>query len=177
MVKFLIIISSVLWINSYDLAIEENGIKETGFNRGRCELYLKSVGLNAGNPYCMAGIYWSFDSIAKKYNIKNPLYKTGSTIRFADHYKKDGVKTEFTIEKYDIGILRLGEQYKGHAFRIDSVYRGGVVRTFEFNTGINAREGEGNTYKIRNLLSPISAMHLYGLFSNLKTNYYKCNLK
>lgn len=165
MIKFIIIVNLTLWVQSFNLSTTQNKLVEVGNNAGKhVVMYQKAAGIGKYEPYCMAGIYWSFDSTAKKLKITNPIYKTGSTISFLTYYKKHSVKQRSPIKKYDIVILRVGEKWKGHALRIDSVISGGIVRTFEFNTGSgNQREGDGNYFRRRNLLSPIGSMHIAGI--------------
>jgi hypothetical protein len=155
----------LLWNNSLDLAITQNGVREVGNNNGIevCK-YLRSVNLRAGNPYCLAGQYWSFDSTAKKLNMKNPLLKTGSTITFITYYKKHSQKVKENFKRGDWIFWRSGNKWKGHVERIDTVKKGGWCRLIGFNTGSgNPREGDGVHLKNRNLSHPLGIMHIEGV--------------
>lgn len=63
-----------------DFARKEIGKKEEpkGSNWGPdVQRYLKSVGLDYSQPWCMAFCYWVVAEYCKQEGIKNPLYKTG----------------------------------------------------------------------------------------------------
>ncbi len=60
-----------------------NGVKEVGNNAGDpVTRFLKDVGLNAGQPWCMAFVYSMFKEFTSKKGVKNPLTKTGGTKYF-----------------------------------------------------------------------------------------------
>jgi hypothetical protein len=62
-------------------------VKEVGGdNKGPdVEKYLKSVGLEAGQPWCMSFVYYVFEELVKKMGKNNPLPKTGGVML---HWKK-----------------------------------------------------------------------------------------
>lgn len=64
------------------VATSQVGVREQGGNnRGaEVELYLASVGLNPGNAWCAAFMYWTFRRAANVLTVPNPFPKTGSAL-------------------------------------------------------------------------------------------------
>jgi hypothetical protein len=65
------------------------GKREEGNNAGEMvKGFLKSVGLGAGNPWCMAFVYAIFEEFCKSKGLVTPLYKTGAVLNFWNESKK-----------------------------------------------------------------------------------------
>jgi len=121
------------------------GVVEVGWNRGpEVEAYLKSVGLDPGNPYCLAGIYWCAKRSADMGGVENPMLRTGHCETFLTWAREHGycVKAE-AARPSDIGIMLFGGG-KGHAVMLSKPKTVGSWLTVEFNTNTaGGREGEG----------------------------------
>lgn len=65
-----------------DIAISQLGVREKGNSNSGIEvdLYLKSVGLKPGYPWCMAFVYWCYDKAALALGIPNFLIRTGGVM-------------------------------------------------------------------------------------------------
>ncbi len=162
----LLVTSLALLLESEKLCLDQVGVIEKGKNKGeRIRMYLASVGLAEGHPYCMAGIYWAFDSASKKLNVANPLVKTGSTVVQFKTLEKIGIRGG-KIDRHSLIFWRLGKQWKGHVGRILFIYSAGWIYTIEFNTGgRDEREGDGVWLKYRNLYHPLARMQVLGVVS------------
>jgi len=167
-VKYELHCNKELLSKSHELALSQVGVKEaTGKNDGKqVEKYLASVNLSKGNPYCAAGQYWCFKEGARLLKLDEfliPIYKTGSTYLMFNKAKL-GRKVRYKPKKND--LLFWIVTTTGHVERIDSVMKGGWVRTIGFNTSSgkgNQREGEGVYLRKRNIYSPLSRMKVRGL--------------
>lgn len=168
-VKYELKCNKELLLKSRDICISQVGIKEaTGHNDGeRVESYLASVGLSKGNPYCAAGQYWCFSEAAKLLSFCNcmiPIYRTGSTYLMFNKAKQVGKKVSYKPQKNDLLFWILTTT--GHVERIDSVLKGGWVKTIGFNTSSgtgNQRDGEGVYLRKRNIYHILSRMKVRGL--------------
>jgi len=164
---------------SKDTLIAQIGIQElTGNNDGYCEVYLASVNLKKGNPYCAAGQYYCFyiNALNKK---DIPIYKTGIANKHYTYAKFKGVKIPYKAKDNDLIIWRKKNSWQGHIERIIKVGKKGWVDTIGFNTG-SGREGNSVLKRKRNIKHPIGRMLIRGLigFSSDKNNYKGgCNLK
>jgi len=58
--------------------------------------YLQSTGLQGGNPWCMAFVYYVFNELCKKLGTPNPLPKTASVM---DHWSKADAALKLTAEQ------------------------------------------------------------------------------
>ena len=168
-VKYELKCNKELLLNSREICISQVGIKEaTGHNDGeRVESYLASVGLSKGNPYCAAGQYWCFKEgarLLKLHEFLIPIHKTGSTYLMFNKAKQIGKKVSYKPQKND--LLFWIVTTTGHVERIDSVLKGGWVKTIGFNTSSgtgNQRDGEGVYLRKRNIYSPLSRMRVRGI--------------
>lgn len=126
------------------LAQSQVGVKElTGNNDGKeVEMYLRSVGLKKGNPYCAAGVSWCHIQL----NIPNPesgwspawfnnniVYRKGEPRTLPFKYRGGEVVGFYVPSKGRIGHVGLAKmETKLH------------VETIEFNTnGMGSSEGQG----------------------------------
>ena len=139
-------------------AILEIGNEEIprGSNWGiHVQKYLKAVGINSPNPWCMAFVYWCVEnSNALQSNIiggmSNPLVKTGGVLKQWNdidiHYLSKfnpGTQIKFQEPKQgDIFIMDYGKGL-GHTGFVESVDKDGIyIHTIEGNTNDEgSREG------------------------------------
>ena len=168
-VKYELPCNKELLYKSHQVAKSQVGVTErTGRNDGKqVELYLSSVNLVKGNPYCAAGQYWCFKEGARLLKLQEfliPIYKTGSTYLMFNKAKQLGRKVKYSPKKNDLLFWILTRT--GHVERIDSVLKGGWVKTIAFNTSSgtgNQRDGEGVYLRKRNIYSPLNRMRVRGI--------------
>lgn len=167
-----------LWNLSMDSAIAQIGtIELTGMNDGRkIEGYLHSVGLTKGNPYCVAGIYWSFTVAAADLGLgfeAIPLKRTGLASALFNDALARGKQTSPIPQMLDIVIWKFSRSVSGHAARIINVGKAGWITTVEFNTSPNntgsQREGGNSSQsfggvfkKQRNIHYALGRMNIRG---------------
>lgn len=128
------------------------GVREEppGSNCGpEVNVYLKSVGLSPGHPWCAAFVYWCFGQAAQKVGVVNPLVKTGHCLT---HWQKapQAVKITAGAARLDpslvrpglIGILLMDRRNgAGHAFIVEAI-KDRQLTTIEGNTNqALSREG------------------------------------
>jgi hypothetical protein len=149
-------------------AKEVLSVREDGSNRGTfVEVYLKAVGLGAGNPWCMAFVVLRLIKAAHSLNkfIPTEMPRTGSTVVFSNW----GKKKSFFIKRADLELGRATPMegdivfyffpLKGRIAHTGIVVKGGKnFETVEGNTsgGIRDlvdREGQGVYRKERNFKS------------------------
>lgn len=166
---------------SHELAISQIGVTElTNKNDGyEIDKYQIAAGYWRGcqYPYCASGQYWCFSEAAKLLNFCNcmiPIYRTGSTYLMFNKAKQLGRKVKYSPKKND--LLFWIVTTTGHVERIDSMLKGGWVKTIAFNTSSgtgNQRDGEGVYLKKRNIYSPLNRMRVRGLigFQKIENEY------
>jgi len=135
-----------------NIALSQAGVKEaTGQNDGPAvEMFLDSVGLKKGQPWCMAFLYWCFKIAAGRVNAKNPLIRTGHCLTQLRAMPVENVHS--TPEVNDIGIMDLGGG-TGHCFMVTGLM-GAKITTIEGNTNNNgSRNGNEVTGHIRTVAS------------------------
>ena len=139
------------------------GVRElTGNNDGvEVEMYLASVGLKKGQPYCAAGVSWSFMRAGIK-AVKSGWSPAWFTQKYVI-YKKGIASLQKEPQQGDVGgyyYANLGRY--GHTFFIDYWSKhGSFCITVEFNgTDKQTREGNG---VVRNIVpkSKISVVARY----------------
>lgn len=165
-VKYELPCNKQLLQKSHCIARSQIGVTEkTGKNDGKqVEMYLASVGLSKGNPYCAAGQYWCFKEAARLLNLSEkliPIKKTGSTFAMFNAAMQKGKKVKYISKQNDLLFWIITRT--GHVERIDSVTKGGWVYCIGFNTGLNTREGSGVEYKLRNIYHVLSRMKVRGI--------------
>lgn len=154
------------WYKSLSVATGEIGVRErTGNNDGeRVAMYLASVGLVQGNPYCYAGQYWSFTQVTTKPSIK----RTGLVRAFWNEAKKIGRSVPYHIEIGDFLCWGYLTSTSGHVERVSKIGRGGWVTTIAFNVSVpglkgkSIRDGGGVAKKYRNVRHPLGRMVMMG---------------
>ena len=110
-----------------------------GSNRGKkVEAYQASVGINPGDFWCAAFVYWCFQKAADSLGRKNPVLKTGNCMA---HWKNtpgkkilgaDAVNKPSLIKPGHIFIINTGGLH-GHTGLIEKV-DGGFIHTIEGTT-------------------------------------------
>ena len=133
-------LTNPLCLLALQFAKAEIGTKEEPGNKGpKVKSYLNSVGLNEGNSWCAAFVYWCFDQAARSLKVPNPLVKTGGVLR---HYQlTKGVKVKMP-RPGDIGIIDHGHGL-GHEVLVKTVNPAdGSYTTVEGNSNTTgSREG------------------------------------
>lgn len=129
---------------SLNIALSQDQVceKPKNSNSGpEVDAYLKSVGLKAGNPWCMAFVFWAVDQAAKQMEIKNPLQKTGGVMLQWNTTKcRKLTNRDKGIKAGDIFIMQFAHG-TGHTGFVEKVV-GGLVYTIEGNTNDDgSREG------------------------------------
>lgn len=124
-----------------NVAVSQIGFAEIpkGSNWGKhVEKYLRSVGITAPSPWCMAFVYWCVDTAAKESKQINPLFKTGHVLtQWAKVPKQMRVARP---QRGDIFIMDFGGG-KGHTGFVASV-QGDRIMTIEGNSNDEgSREG------------------------------------
>lgn len=141
--------------NILKIANNQIGVVETpiGSNGGpEVEIYLKSVGLGKGHPWCMALVYWCAQQASVQTGVVNPLKKTGGVLA---QWNGIDVKYKKAVpQKGDIFIMDLGKG-QGHTGFVTKVLPSGKIETIEGNTNDNgSREG----FKVCKRMRQISDM-------------------
>lgn len=148
---------NTLAIQALAIAITQNGVEEVPKNSNAgpdVSVYLKSVGLAPGNPWCMAFVYWCVNKAAKQLGIKNPLIKTGSVLyQYRNTTLRKLPKTSKGIKAGDIFIIDFGGG-KGHTGFVEK-FENGIVYTIEGNTN---DEGSREGYEVARKQRAISSI-------------------
>ena len=148
-----------LLTEALNIAISQVGVMEDppGSNRGKkVEEYLASVGLDGGQFWCAAFLYWCFKKASEKMGRKNPVLKTGHCMtHWRDSPAKkipaaDALNKPSLLKPGHIFIINTGGSH-GHTGIVESV-EGGFIHTIEGNSDpAGGRNGIGvfrNTRKI-----------------------------
>lgn len=132
-----------------EVAATQVGIKEVGANRGPVEIYLSSVKLPPGKPYCCAFTFWTFMRAAALVGVENPHFQTGHVLT---HWKRAPEKAKLLPEQAidDIKLIVPGSIFiidhgndRGHTGIVVSATSRGLV-TIEGNTDPSGgRDGDG----------------------------------
>ncbi len=133
--------SSPLLLATVQIAQSQIGVMEEppGSNRGeKVEEYQASVGLDPGEFWCAAFLYWCFKKAAESLGRKNPVLQTGHCMtHWRDTPGKkiaaaDAVNKPSLIKPGQIFIINTGGSH-GHTGLIEKV-DGGFIQTIEGNT-------------------------------------------
>jgi hypothetical protein len=137
-----------LLTQALNVAISQIGVMEDppGSNKGKkVEEYLASVGLDGGQFWCAAFVYWCFQKACESTGKRNPLLKTGHCMT---HWNKstakktlaaDAMNNPMLITPGQIFIINTGGA-SGHTGIIERV-EGGFIHTIEGNSN---PEGSSN---------------------------------
>lgn len=158
--KYIIKCDENVKVLSLEIAMGEVGKLEENNNSGYVEKYLKSIGLHSGNPYCMAGQYWTFEEASYKLKKNNPLLKTGSAVKEYNFLRNIGIKIKFRLSIYDLVFWRESKSWRGHIERILKVGKAGWIQTIGFN--VKSDKKEGIFIKNRNIFHPINRLLFIG---------------
>lgn len=103
--------------------------------------YLKSVGIGFPASWCMAFLYWCFDSASKTLGMSNPMFKTGGVLAQWNNRKENQLPKEYhDLQPGDIFIMDFGKGL-GHTGIIEKI-ENGILQTIEGNTNdTGSREG------------------------------------
>ena len=131
----------------------QDGITErTGHNDGPGpKRYLAAVGLPEGNPYCAAGVAWTFKQVGIKTTITgySPTAVNYKDLVYSMHKLQQVPHTGDVITFYYPNIKRIG-----HTGFLDHMTSEDTYVSFEFNTsggpGVN-RDGGGAYFMKRSL--------------------------
>jgi hypothetical protein len=132
------------------------GVREaTGKNDGKIvEMYLHSVGLNKGNPWCAAFVHWSLDSAGYKNNITGwspTTFNPNNLIYFKNKFKKEPREGD-VFSLYFPSLKRIA-----HTGFFDYKQNSSIYSTVEGNTNdANSREGDGVYRRYRSFNSTYS---------------------
>ncbi|RXK57565.1 CHAP domain-containing protein [Lacibacter luteus] len=140
-------------------AISQLGVKEEpiGSNGGpQVTQYLKSVGLGAGHPWCMAFVYWNVNKACADLNLKNPLLRTGHVLHQYNNTSCKRIPARSSaVKPGDIFIMKIGSKGAGHTGFIEEVKNGYFI-TIEGNTN---DEGSREGYEVCRRQRSISSIH------------------
>lgn len=157
-----------LLLESEEIMLGEVGTCEaTGKNDGDVEKYLRSVGLQADNPYCAAGQYWCFRKACRTLGISYdyiPIPRTALVYNIFAHARAEGRKCSYRPKRHSLIIWQFPKKKRGHVERITKVGRAGNVETVGFNTSAepdgNQRDGQGVYIRKRNVFHPLGRMRI-----------------
>lgn len=135
---------SDLAIEVLDTAASQVGVleKPIGSNAGpEVDAYLASIGLDSGNYWCMAFVYWCYRESAKALGVKNPAIKTGLVLDAWNRARNGDAPTVTTEEalhdpsKIKPGMVFIISTGGGHGHTgIVVAVSGNIVETIEGNT-------------------------------------------
>lgn len=152
--KYIVSCRKDILTESEKIMLMQVGKTEKQSNRGIAEIYLASVGLEEGEPYCAAGQYYCFFEAVKKLKLSEkmiPVIKTGLSRKILSDAALKGIKVRFIPQRHDLIIWRkIGSSWQGHIERIISTGKAGWVTTVGFNVKM-ADGKEGVSFKKRNL--------------------------
>lgn len=145
--------SDQLPVLAMQIACFQVGVREQGDNRGlMVQAYQASVGIDAGQSYCMAFVYWCYDQAAKRLAVPNPLYRTGSVLEQLAERKEFAVAAPYAAQAGDVGIIKLSDTH-GHCFIVRGPGSPGEVLTVEGNTNDDgSANGNGDYFRERQIM-------------------------
>lgn len=128
-------------------AVSQIGVREDpiGSNRGeKVEEYLRSVGRNPGDAWCMSFVYWCYQKAAEDLESENPLVVTGHCLTHWFEAGRRNTRRITTNEaRNDPSLVRPGMIFiidvgdpgdDGHTGLVEEVISGGLLVTVEGNT-------------------------------------------
>jgi lysozyme family protein len=149
------------------VAASQLGVRERppGSNRGpEVEQYQATVGIEPGQPWYAAFVYWCFEQAARQLGRANPVIKTGSVMEHWSRAQQQGlpvVRAEqarhepYRVKAGTVFVLGTGRG-TGHTGLVERVLGGRLV-TIEGNTnGGGSREGIGVFRRVSRDLSSIN---------------------
>jgi peptidoglycan hydrolase-like protein with peptidoglycan-binding domain len=128
------------------IALSQLGVREaTGKNDGPAvETFLRSVGLGKGYAWCMAFVYWAYQTAAERLHVQNPLIKTGGVLKQWNELEGTGIVKTKIPRTGDIFIMDFGGG-TGHTGIVIGISGDATtVNTIEGNTNeAGSRNGDG----------------------------------
>jgi hypothetical protein len=144
-----------------ETAITQLGIREKGDSNSGPEVdqYLKSVGLDPGNPWCMAFVYWCYNQAAAQLNVPNFLIRTGGVLHQWNEQQPQRkivldkvLKTPAIVQPGAVFIMEFVKG-TGHTGLVERIH-GEFIDTVEGNTNDDgSREGYEVCRRTRKLAS------------------------
>ena len=123
------------------IAATQLGQKESRPNSGpMVDQYLQAVGLEPGNSWCAAFVFWCFQMAANALDMLNPCPKTGGVLRLWE-LAPDPSKMRHPTR----GAIVIMDHGKGHGHTglVETVNGGGLIETIEGNTNAaGSRNGD-----------------------------------
>ena len=144
-----------------DIATGQLGVREKGSaNSGpQVDLYLKSVGLKPGYPWCMAFVYWCYNHAAGTLHVPNFLIRTAGVLH---QWNEQQPTRKIVLDKVlrNPAIIYPGAVFimdygkgTGHTGLVEKI-QGGIVYSIEGNTNDEgSREGFEVCRRTRKLTS------------------------
>ena len=128
------------------------------------DLYLKTAGMRSGLAWCVAFIYYCFNTAAAELGRSNPMVKTAGVL---DHWsrcvKEKGAHRITSAQAVaDPSLVRAGMIFVmdhggglGHSGLIESV-AGGIIFTIEGNTDASKTREGGGVYRLSRKIADIN---------------------
>jgi hypothetical protein len=152
---------------SREIGLQQVGITEkSNHNDGLVVKYLTPFGLPEGNPYCAAGIYWTFLIAVQNLQLSTndiPIPKTPLANQIFNYAKNKGKKVKLSPKINDLIIWRKSNTPFGHIERIITIEDRHWVTTLAFNIKSEITGKEGVYLKKRNILHPLGRLSIRGL--------------
>ena len=133
-------------------------------------LYLSSVGLGTGQPFCTAGVYWCFSSAAAGLGLSQnfiPIIRSGMANAIFNDARMCGAKSKYSVNVHDLIVWRKNNSFHGHIERVIEVFRAGWVKTVGFNTSSEKSQAlnseKGVFFRKRNVFHALGRMKIRGL--------------
>lgn len=123
--------------------ISQIGVRElTGHNDGKqVEMYLASVGLSKGYPYCAAGVHWALNKAGVK-NTINGSATTSFNIKSPVWYQRRMIETPHSADVVSFFYPSMGRI--AHTGFYDREINSSIYESVEFNTNDDgSRDGIG----------------------------------
>jgi hypothetical protein len=135
------------------LAFSKTGVIEhpAKSNSGNdVEIFLRSVGLKKGNPWCVAFCQWAYLSAAESIGVKLNIPKTGHSLNLYKEVSKYSAFSRDNPEYGDWVIFKRGETGMGHCGLVISFWKDSIL-TIEGNTSSMDGKNEGVFIKQRSV--------------------------
>lgn len=150
------------------VAQKELGTTEkTGKNDGRCEVYLASVGLGKGYPYCAAGIYWTYkEALSEEELTASGIPKTAWSPSMAVSPVLQGSSLSNALPG---DVLSLYWNGRVRHVGLVEIVTAKAIQTIEYNTSQDARFGSvadadgGGVFRRYRLKSQVYGVKQYDL--------------
>ena len=114
------------------------------------KMFLRSVGLNAGNPWCAAFCQWAYQTACSKFRTKLNLFRSGHSLSLLQYAQKTSVCNSRIPVFGDWVIFRKGETCHGHCALLVSFEKDSLI-TIEGNTSNPEQNNDGVFLKKRSV--------------------------